>query len=122
MLKNYNGGAVSINLGAKLSAGDQHGRRATPIIAQNLALYGSRLCQGKYGYFTVGTGVINTGSDHQSAKALYFQDQWQVTRHLTLNVGVRFDTETQPPFDPEPLPDRPFRLGRQDRAPPRRRL
>jgi outer membrane receptor protein involved in Fe transport len=116
VLKNFNGGAASITWGqsytpvTSATACDQ-------IIAQNQAQYGKGLCQGKYGFFTVGTGVVNTGTDHQSAKALYFQDQWQVTRHLTLNVGIRFDTETQPPFDPNRFPTVHFGWG--DKMAPR---
>jgi outer membrane receptor protein involved in Fe transport len=112
VLKNFNGGAVSITWGqswipqTSATACDQ-------IIAQNKAQYGASAngCQGKYGYFIVGTNVVNTGSDHQSAKALYFQDQWQVSRHLTLNLGLRFDTETQPPFDPNRFPTVHFGWG-----------
>ena len=59
----------------------------------------------------VGTGVTNTGDDHQSAQAFYIQDQWQVTRHLTLNLGLRLDQETQPPFDPTRFPTVHFGWG-----------
>jgi outer membrane receptor protein involved in Fe transport len=116
VLKNFNGGAVSINW-AQSYQPVTSSAACNGVMAQNQALYGNNSCQGKYGYFTVGTGVINTGSDHQSAKALYFQDQWQVTRHLTLNVGVRFDTETQPPFDPNRFPTVQFGWG--DKIAPR---
>ena len=81
------------------------------IIASNLSNFGKPVCQGKYGYFVVGTGVTNTGSDHQSAQAFYIQDQWQVTRHLTLNLGLRLDQETQPPFDPTRFPTVHFGWG-----------
>jgi outer membrane receptor protein involved in Fe transport len=116
VLKTFNGGAVSITWGTAYSPSTST-TACDQIIAQNQAQYGKGLCQGKYGYFTVGTGVVNTGSDHQSAKALYFQDQWQVTRHLTLNLGVRFDTETQPPFDPARFPTVHFGWG--DKIAPR---
>ena len=52
-------------------------------------------CQGRYGYFVVGTGVVNTGGSSQSAKALLPGGRWQVGHGLTLNLGVRFDTEKQ---------------------------
>jgi hypothetical protein len=87
------------------------------IIAQNISLYGKGVCQGKFGYFTIGTGVINTGSDSQTAQALYLQDQWTIGRHLTLNVGLRFDQETQPPFDPNRFPSVKFGWG--DKMAPR---
>ena len=116
VLRNYNGGAVSLTWGQAYSpvtsttACDQ-------VMAQNLAQYGKSACQGLYGYFTVGTGVINTGTDHQTAKALYFQDQWQVAKGLTLNVGIRFDTENQPPYDPTRFPSVTFGWG--DKIAPR---
>jgi hypothetical protein len=87
------------------------------IKAANLSNFGKAPCQGRYGYFVVGTNVTNTGTDHQSAKALYFQDQWQVTKHLTLNVGIRLDTENQPPYDPTRFPTVHFGWG--DKIAPR---
>jgi Carboxypeptidase regulatory-like domain/TonB dependent receptor/TonB-dependent Receptor Plug Domain len=116
VLKNFQGGAVSITWGQSY-APVTSGTACDGIIAQNLSLYGKGVCQGKYGYFTVGTGVINTGSDQQSAQALYLQDQWTIGRHLTLNVGVRFDQETQPPFDPNRFPTVKFGWG--DKIAPR---
>ena len=52
----------------------------------------------------VGTGVTNTGGSTQTAQALYFQDAWQVGHGLTLNLGIRFDNENQPPYDPTRFP------------------
>lgn len=116
VLKTFNGGAVNIYWG-QAYAPSTSASACDGIKAQNQSLYGQSVCQGKYGYFAVGTGVVNTGSDHQSAKALYFQDQWQVTKHLTLNLGIRFDTETQPPFDPTRFPTVHFGWG--DKIAPR---
>ncbi len=116
VLKTFNGGAISINWGGAYAPATSSAA-CDGVKAANLAAYGQSVCQGKYGYFTVGTGVVNTGSDHQSAKALYFQDQWQVTKHLTLNLGIRFDTETQPPFDPVRFPTVHFGWG--DKIAPR---
>jgi hypothetical protein len=112
VLKNFLGGAVNVTWGQSY-APVTSGTACDQIIAQNIALYGpsANQCQGKYGYFTVGTNVINTGSDTQSAKAFYIQDNWQVTRHLTLNLGIRFDTENQPPFDPNRFPTVHFGFG-----------
>jgi hypothetical protein len=61
-------------------------------------------CQGQYGYFIVRDGVDNTGADQQTANAVYIQDSWTVGRGLTLNLGVRFDEEDQPPYDPARFP------------------
>lgn len=77
------------------------------------------LCQGQYGYFHVGsTTVSNTGSSHATANALYVQDSWTVGNSgLTLNLGVRLDEETIPPFDPKRFPEVHFGWG--DKIAPR---
>jgi len=111
VLRNYNGGAVQIFPGNQSYAPVTSGTACDGIIAANQAAYGKPVCQGRYGYFVVGTGVINTGADHQTAQALYFQDQWQIGHHLTLNLGLRFDQETQPPFDPKRFPTVHFGWG-----------
>ena len=92
------------------------------IIAQNATTYGAAAanaagCQGKYGYFVVGTNVVNTGAVQQTAKAFYIQDAWNVGHGLTLNLGLRFDQETQPPFDPTRFPTVDFGWG--DKIAPR---
>ena len=92
-------------------------RPATPSSRRTRRSTAKSICQGKYGYFTVGTGVVNTGADHQTAKALYFQDQLAGQRHLTLNLGIRLDTENQPPYDPTRFPSVNFGWG--DKIAPR---
>jgi hypothetical protein len=91
------------------------------IIAQNKAQFGAtqgNFCGGQYGYFFVGsTTVSNTGSTTQTAQAVYVQDAWTVGRGLTLNLGVRFDTETLPPYDPKRFPSVNFGWG--DKIAPR---
>ncbi|MCU1284034.1 MAG: TonB-dependent receptor, plug [Acidobacteriales bacterium] len=91
-----------------------------PIIAQNAAnpafngKAGQAGCTGLYGYYTVRDGVDNSGSDQQTANALYFQDSWSVGKTgLTLNVGVRFDEENQPPYDPSRFPTVHFGFGQK---------
>jgi hypothetical protein len=106
-----------VNLYWGQSYAPQNGAACDSVIAQNQALYGQSICQGKYGYFTVGTGVVNTGTDHQTAKAFYLQDGWQVNRYLTLNIGIRLDTENQPPYDPKRFPSVKFGWG--DKIAPR---
>jgi hypothetical protein len=112
VLRNFNGSVISLTWANSYApVGDQTACDA--IKTQNLSLYGKSLCQGKYGYFTVGTGVINTGADHQTAKALYFQDSWQVGHGLTINAGIRFDTELQPPYDAKRFPSVEFGWGQK---------
>jgi outer membrane receptor protein involved in Fe transport len=118
VLRTFQGGAVNLYLGTTSYQPVTDNTVCDGIIASNLATYGkSGACQGRYGYFVVGTGVVNTGFDQQSAQALYLQDSWNVVKYLTLNVGVRFDQETQPPFDPKRFPTVDFGWG--DKVAPR---
>ena len=91
------------------------------IIAQNKAQFGAttgNFCGGQYGYFFVGSQTVsNTGSTTQTAQAVYVQDAWTVGRSLTLNLGVRFDTETLPAYDPKRFPSVNFAWG--DKIAPR---
>jgi hypothetical protein len=96
-----------------------------PIIAQNASnpAFGGAAnataagCQGQFGYYIVRDGVDNTGADQQTANALYVQDSWTVGKGLTLNLGVRFDEEDQPPYDPARFPTVHF--GFSDKIAPR---
>jgi hypothetical protein len=116
VLRNYNGGAVSLTWG-QAYAPVTSTTICDAIMAQNLSQYGKSACQGRFGYFTVGTGVTNLGKDTQTAHALYIQDNWQIKGGLTLNIGMRFDKETQPPFDPKRFPTVQF--GWRDKIGPR---
>ena len=84
---------------------------------QNIAQYGAALgnnCQGLYGYFQVGgQAVTNTGSTTQYAHEFYVQDAWQAARGLTLNVGVRFNQERLPAYDPVRFPSLEFGIGKK---------
>jgi outer membrane receptor protein involved in Fe transport len=116
VLRTFQGGRVNLYWGSSYepvtstTACDQ-------VKTQNQAQYGQALCQGLYGYFVVGTTVTNTGTDTQTAHALYIQDNWTVGKGLTLNLGIRFDKETQPPYDPKRFPTVSFGWG--DKIAPR---
>jgi outer membrane receptor protein involved in Fe transport len=110
VLRNFQGGAVNLFFGQSYQPVTDTSI-CNGIMASNLANFGQSACQGRFGYFVVGTNVTNTGSDQQSAQALYFQDSWQVGHHLTLNLGLRLDEETQPPFDPTRFPTVHFGWG-----------
>jgi hypothetical protein len=90
-----------------------------PIIAQNITNGLPGICEGLFGIFTVGNGVINTGSDKTYSNAIYVQDAWSVSfiRGLTLNLGVRFDEERLPAYDPNRFPSVEFGWG--DKIAPR---
>ena len=116
VLKTFNGGYVTMNFGQSYQPVTNN-TVCDGIIASNKANFGQGVCQGRYGYFTVGNGVVNTGGDTQSAQAFYLQDSWQVGRGLTLNLGIRLDEENQPPFDPTRFPTVHFGWG--DKIAPR---
>jgi hypothetical protein len=89
------------------------------VIAGNIAAGLPGKCQGKYGYFFTGSNTTsNTGKVDATDKAVYFQDAWTVGRTgLTLNLGVRMDSEHNPAFDPKRFPDLNFGWG--DKIAPR---
>ena len=121
VLRTFNGGFVNHELGAELYAGDQqHGVRLDHR-AEQCAIR-QPVCRGRYGYFTVGNGVVNTGGSQPDRPSLYFQDTWQVARHLTLNLGIRFDTGNAAPLRSHAIPLGRLRIRRQDRSSHRRRL
>ena len=116
VLRTFNGGRVDLYWGESYTP-VTNTAACDSIIAANKSTYGQSICQGQYGYFVVGTGVVNTGTDNQSAHALYLQDAWTVGHGLTLNLGVRFDQERQPPYDPKRFPTVDFGWG--DKIAPR---
>jgi hypothetical protein len=66
---------------------------------------GTRI-QGKYGYYEIrGDWVSPYGSAwnmHSEYWAIYLQDSWTLGQKLTMNFGLRTETEFVPPFDPDP--------------------
>jgi outer membrane receptor protein involved in Fe transport len=116
VLRNLNGGSVVLTWGSSYEPATST-TACDSIKSQNLANFGQSVCQGRFGYFTIGNSVVNTGGSQQTAQALYFQDSWTVGHGLTLNLGVRFDQETQPPYDANRFPT--VRFGWGDKIAPR---
>jgi hypothetical protein len=118
VLRNLNGGSVNLFFAQSYQPVTST-TACDNVINQNKSDFGANagVCQGRFGYFSIGNSVTNTGSASQSAKALYFQDNWQVGHGLTLNLGIRFDQETQPPYDPTRFPSVDFGWG--DKIAPR---
>ncbi len=56
---------------------------------------------GTYGYYIWQDGVRNLGNVHSNNQGFYVQDQWQLRKNLTLNLGVRFENEFLPPYKAE---------------------
>ncbi len=116
VLRNLQGGSVNIFWGQSYEPVTST-TACDSIKAANFSNFGQSICQGKYGYFSIGNTVTNTGTDQQTAHALYIEDAWQVGHGLTLNIGIRFDKETQPPYDPKRFPTVAFGWG--DKIAPR---
>ncbi len=116
VLRTFNGGYAYIDWGTAYTPVTSTSA-CDAVIAQNVANGWSNRCMGRYGFFTVSDGVDNTGKDTQTAHALYIQDNWNVGHGLTLNLGVRFDMEDQPAYDPSRFPSVHF--GFADKTAPR---
>jgi hypothetical protein len=57
--------------------------------------------RGSLGYYLWQDGVrLNNGVNGRN-QGFYFNDQWRVSKTLTLNLGVRFENEFLPPYTPE---------------------
>ena len=73
--------------------------------------------RGVYGYYAV-QDFRTQGTTGATMANLYIQDKWSPIRRLTLNVGVRFDTEAIPTFHRE-IRDNGFSFGWTDKIAPR---
>lgn len=51
---------------------------------------------GKYGYYTVSKGVVRTGDIASNNWSLFLQDSWSPTSRLTINAGLRAESEKVP--------------------------
>jgi len=102
-LSGFNTAEVDLFYGASYSVATS-ASACDGIIAANATAYpatATPVCRGNYGYFTIHDGVDNSGIARGNNKAFYVQDGWTVGKTgLTLNVGVRFDTEYLPPYSP----------------------
>jgi outer membrane receptor protein involved in Fe transport len=52
--------------------------------------------RGRYGYYTVSKGVVRTGDIHSDNWGLFLQDSWSPVSRLTINGGVRIESEKVP--------------------------
>lgn len=75
---------------------------------QDLDAYGTNYGRGTYGYYAV-RGNDDTGPYGSSWEvgmnswAIYLQDSWTIGRKLTLNLGVRTESEFVPSYTTDPL-------------------
>jgi len=74
---------------------------------QDLVAYGTNYGRGEYGYYAV-RGFADAGPFGENYKvnmnswALYFQDSWTIGRKLTLNLGLRAESEYLPSYTTDP--------------------
>lgn len=59
-----------------------------------------RLVRGPYGYYTVSKSVVRTGNIHSDNWGLFLQDSWSPLGRLTINGGVRIESEKVPFYSP----------------------
>jgi len=90
-----------------------------------LEAYGVDPFRGTYGYYTVEAGWNSpygyTWKAHRDAFAIYLQDSWTINGKLTINAGVRTESEYIPAFT-ENVPDeykKPIKFGFEDKIAPR---
>jgi hypothetical protein len=130
-----------LNLGGEhaLKAGVQFVRRhenvnngaQQPIIYlgwdQDCVAYGVNYGRGEYGYYAV-RGFADAGpygskyDVNMNSWALYLQDSWTIARRLTLNVGLRTESEYLPSYTTDPLYAgfrRPINFSFADKLSPR---
>ncbi len=73
--------------------------------------------RGTYGYYSIDTlGTI--GKTGATIRSLFIQDQWQVSPRLTLNLGVRSESEQFPSFRAD-IQEFAFQFGWKDKIAPR---
>jgi hypothetical protein len=56
--------------------------------------------RGKYGNYAVSRGVVGTGDIHSNNWGFFVQDGWSPTDRLTINAGVRAESERIPFYTP----------------------
>jgi hypothetical protein len=56
--------------------------------------------RGTYGYYVVTNNVLSTGDIHSNNWGYFVQDGWSPTSRLTVNAGVRIESERVPFYTP----------------------
>ena len=59
-----------------------------------------RQVRGTYGYYTVAR-TYTEGKIHSNNVGFFIQDAWTISNRLTLNLGLRSDSETIPSYQPQ---------------------
>ena len=75
----------------------------------------TRLVRGTYGYYEV-RRIYTAGNIHSNNHGIFLQDAWTLNRKLTLNYGVRTESEDIPSYSPA---DPGVHFGWADKIAPR---
>jgi hypothetical protein len=73
--------------------------------------------RGTYGFYEVSRGVLGVGDIHSNNVGLFIQDSWSPTSRLTINAGVRTESENVPFYTPGL--DQGIKFGFGDKIAPR---
>jgi hypothetical protein len=74
--------------------------------------------RGPYGYYRVSRGVLGIGDIHSNNWGLFLQDSWSPSSRLTINAGVRAESERIPYYSPG-QEDQGITFGFGDKIAPR---
>ena len=72
---------------------------------------------GTYGYYTV-DDIGTKGTTGGTIDNFYFQDRWKATKHLSFDLGMRFEKEVVPSFRPD-IQAYAFKFGWGQKVAPR---
>jgi hypothetical protein len=122
---NWKAGVQLVHQGQNYDAGAIY-----PIVRlgwdRNLIAYGKDYGRGKYGYYAVrandATGPNgNVYKAYSDRWALYLQDSWTIANRLTLNLGIRTESEYIPSYSDNPkfVDAIPVKWGFADKLAPR---
>jgi hypothetical protein len=118
----------------QVKGGFQLDRRANDVATGNLAHivnlnWGANLngASGAYGYYEVQSnvpspklGIITQGNVQSNVNGVFVQDTWSMNNRLTVNLGIRTESENVPAYttDPSVAPN-PIKFGWADKTAPR---
>jgi hypothetical protein len=114
------GGRHQFKGGYQWNALENHTKQGYADIGQLTMIWGTQTIANQTGQApapgAIGVGILQRfgtiGAASSSNQGLYFQDKWQPTSRLSLNLGIRIEKETVPSFSP-PNPGIVFGWGKK---------
>ncbi len=103
------------------------GHRVTIHWGVPLALPNGTTVTGPYGYYSVRSnavipeqGFITQGNIRTNLVGFFAQDAWTINNKLTINAGIRTESEKVPAYSTDPgVPQYPIKFGFGDKVAPR---